>query len=213
MKIFSGSVGKKDFAFTAGVFIIGFLIFLYLGWQVLPGFAYARKEQPVDFRHASHVDNVGLGCDTCHFFYEDGNWAGIPALEVCADCHADTIGDSPEEKMFVEQYIKKNKEVEWALYFRQPQCVSFSHSAHVRRAKIACDTCHGPQGHSERPAVYMVNRVTKYSYIVYDPGVPLNALTIMGRKGEDVWGTLRMDECAECHRARGQSDACFICHK
>lgn len=209
----SDSNGKKDFLVTIGIFIIGFLIFLFLGWQVLPGFAYVKKQQPVDFRHASHVDDVGLGCDTCHFFYEDGTWAGIPALDVCADCHMDTIGQSPEEKMFVEEYVKKNKEVAWALYFRQPQCVSFSHSAHVRRAEMACDTCHGPQGHADYPATYQVNIITKYSYVVYDPDVRINPFTIMSKKGKDVWGTVRMDECAECHRARSQSTACFICHK
>jgi hypothetical protein len=205
--------GKKDFAITIGIFGTGFLVFLCLGWLVLPSFAYVTKKQPVDFRHGSHVQKIGIKCNTCHFFYEDGSWAGVPPLEVCADCHKKVIGKTLEEKKFFEEYIKKNREVEWALYFRQPQCVSFSHSAHVRRAKIACETCHGPQGYSDYPATYQVNIITNYSYIVYDPDIPINPLTIRSGKGKDVWGTVRMDECAECHRARGQSTACFICHK
>jgi len=213
MNVKAVSEDQKDFGITLGVFVIGFLIFLFLGWFVLPGLAYVKKTQSMDFRHASHVEGVGIACDACHFFYEDGSWAGIPALDVCADCHADTIGQSPEEKRFVEEYVKQNKEVDWALYFRQPECVSFSHSSHVRRAGILCKTCHGPQGHSEHPAEYLTNRITKYSYVVYDPNVPFNAATLMSKKGEEVWGTLRMDECASCHRERGQSTACFICHK
>jgi len=201
------------FFFCVAVFGIGFLAFLFLGWFVLPGLVYVKKTQPVDFSHASHVQDVGLACDTCHFFYEDGSWAGIPSLETCSDCHFEAIGDSAEEKRFVEDYVKKNREIEWALYFRQPECVSFSHSSHLRMARIACDTCHGEQGLTDRPAEYLTNRITKYTYVAYDPKVPINAASIVTQKGDKVWGTIRMDECADCHRARGQSTACFICHK
>jgi len=123
------------------------------------------------------------------------------------------IGDSAEEKRFVNEYVKKGKEVPWVLYFRQPECVSFSHSSHVRMASIPCATCHGEQGVSDRPTEYLVNRITKYTYVAYDEEVPINAASMMTRKSEEVWGTIRMNECADCHRARGQSTACFICHK
>jgi hypothetical protein len=206
------SAGQKYFAGILGLFLVGLLIFLLLGWFVLPSLTYERKAQPVNYNPPLHVEKLGITCDTCHFFHEDGSWAGIPTLETCVDCHAETIGDSPEEKKFVNRYVKQNKEVKWALYVKQPECVSFSHSSHVRMAKIACETCHGPQGHSDATE-YLANRITNYSYVVYDPRVPLNAFTIMNEKGSKVWGTMRMDECAGCHRARGTSTACFICHK
>jgi len=204
--------GQKLFGFTIGSFVLGFLVFLIMGWLVLPRLTYAKKSQPIDYNPPLHVEKLGITCDTCHFFYKDGSWAGIPRLETCVDCHMKKIGDSPEEQKFFDEYVKKNKEVKWALYVRQPECVSFSHSSHVRMAKIACETCHGPQGHSDT-AAYLVNRITDYSYVVYDPRVPLNAFTIMRDKGEKVWGTMRMDECARCHRERETSTACFICHK
>ncbi len=198
---------------TLGVFLVGLAGSMLIGWFYLPSLAYVKKEQPVDFRHEFHGEEVGLTCDTCHFFYEDGSWAGIPSIEICKDCHMEVLGDSPQEEAFVNEYVRKNKEVKWALYFTQPECVSFSHSSHVRMAKIACETCHGPQGLSKHPAEYLTNRITNYSYVVYDPKVPLNVATIVGRKGKDVWGTVRMNECAECHRSMGKSTACFICHK
>ena len=206
------SEGQKFFVITLGFFLVGLSIFLFLGWFVFPSAIYVIKTQPVNYNPPLHVEKLGITCDTCHFFHEDGSWAGIPALKTCEDCHTDVIGNSLEEEKFVNEYVKKNKEVKWALYVKQPECVSFSHSSHVRMAKIACETCHGPQGHSDATE-YLTNRITNYSYVVYDRRVPLNAFTIMNNKGGKVWGTMRMDECAGCHRDRGTSTACFICHK
>jgi len=204
--------GRKRFGVTLEFFVVGFFCFLFFGWFLLPGASYVKKNQPINYNPPLHVEKLGITCDTCHFFYKDGSWAGIPTLETCVDCHMDVIGNSPEEQKFVNEYVKKDREVQWALYVRQPECVSFSHSSHVRMAKIACETCHGPQGHSDATE-YLENRITHYSYVAYDPRAPLNAFTIMSEKGEKVWGTMRMDECAGCHRDRGTSTACFICHK
>jgi len=204
--------GQKYFGIIVAFFTTGFLVMLLLGWFVLPGFSYERRTQPVDDNHPLHVEQLGITCDTCHFFHEDGTWAGVPALEICADCHREPVGHSAEELRFVREYIDENIEPKWALYNRQPECVSFSHSSHVRMAKISCNTCHGPQGYSD-VSEYYANRITNYSYVVYDSRVPVNAVTLMNEKGKKVWGTMRMDECAACHRARGTSTACFICHK
>ena len=204
--------GQKYFAVIVVLFAAGLILSLVLGWFFLPALSYEKRSQPVDDNHPLHVERLGLTCDTCHFFHEDGSWAGIPTLQTCVDCHRDPIGDSAEELKFVREYVKKNREPKWALYNRQPECVSFSHSSHVRMAKITCQTCHGPQGYSD-VTEYYANRITNYSYVTYDSRVPLNALTLMNEKGKKVWGTMRMDECAACHRARGTSTACFICHK
>jgi len=212
MRIQNISDGQKYFAVIIAIFATGFLLFLLLGWFLLPGLSYEKRSQPVNDNHPLHVEKLGVTCDTCHFFHEDGSWAGIPALETCIECHQELIGDSPEEVRFVNEYVKKNREPKWALYNRQPECVSFSHSSHVRMAKISCHTCHGPQGYSN-VTEYYANRITNYSYVTYDTRVPLNALTLINQKGKKVWGTMRMDECAACHRSRGTSTACFICHK
>ncbi|RJP25971.1 MAG: cytochrome C [Candidatus Abyssobacteria bacterium SURF_5] len=203
---------QKTFGMAAALVLAGFVAFLVLGWLVLPKLSYETRMQPVDDNHPLHVEKLGLACDTCHFFHEDGSWAGLPALEICADCHEEPIGTTPAEIRFVNEYVKRNREPKWAIYNRQPECVSFSHSSHVRMASISCQTCHGPQGYSD-VTEYHSNRITNYSYVMYDSRVPLNAFTIMSEKGKKVWGTMRMDECASCHRARGTSTACFICHK
>ncbi len=195
------------------IFLAGFTIFHFAGRYGVPMLTYTRQVQPVDFSHVVHGNDVGISCNTCHFFYEDGSWSGIPTLEVCANCHTEVLGGSDAEKKFVAEYVQKNKPVKWGLYFRQPECVSFSHSSHVRRAKLACETCHGPQGLSKHPTEYLTNRITKYSYVVYDNEAQLNLDSILKKKEGNIWGTMGMGECTGCHRARGTSTACFICHK
>ncbi|MDC0336497.1 cytochrome c family protein, partial [Pseudodesulfovibrio sp.] len=76
-------------------FIIGFLATCVLGWAVLPGMFYCEVEQPVWFSHAIHVESEGMDCESCHYFRDDGSYAGFPTNEVCAECHA----VDPEEAM------------------------------------------------------------------------------------------------------------------
>jgi hypothetical protein len=204
---------QKTLTITLVIFLAGFFIFRYVGQNLVPSLMFAKHTQTVAFSHVIHRDDVGIPCDNCHFFYDDGDWSGTPSIEVCAECHEEIIGESRAEERLVNDYIEKGKEIEWALYFRQPQCVSFSHSSHVRRAKLECETCHGPQGLSRHATEYRVNRITKYSYVVYDPDESESVAEITKKNGKGTWGTMSMDECAECHRSMGTSTACFICHK
>ncbi|GAB4331552.1 MAG: cytochrome c3 family protein [Candidatus Abyssubacteria bacterium] len=209
-------LGKPNNSVLAlAVFLAGFVIFHFAGRTVIPALMYTESGQPVEFSHRIHGRDVGISCETCHFFYEDGSWSGIPTVEVCANCHAEVLGESEAERHFVTNYIKENKDVKWGLYFRQPQCVSFSHSSHVRGAKLACETCHGPQGLSGRSTKYLTNRITQYRYVLYDNEASSNPGpdAVSEKRGKKIWGTMGMDECAQCHRARGTSTACFICHK
>ncbi len=198
---------------TLALFIAGFVLFRFVAHYLAPQLMFTTQDQPVDFSHVIHGEDVGAECEDCHFFYDDGSWSGTPTVEVCADCHEEMLGESAAEQTLVSEYIETGKEIQWALYFRQPQCVSFSHSSHVRTAKLVCETCHGPQGLSERPVKYMVNRITRYTQVVYASEPDKDADESDGAKGEGIWGTMGMDQCAECHRTMGTSTACFICHK
>jgi hypothetical protein len=61
--------------------------------------------------------------------------------------------------------VKKEREVPWLVYSRQPDCVFFSHVAHVKMGKMDCVTCHGPIGESESLKPFQQNRITGYSDI------------------------------------------------
>lgn len=185
--------------------LAGFVLALGLGWVVFPAVLYERIDQPVQFSHAVHAgETVGMGCEDCHAILEDGTFTGIPKLEKCATCHQEEVGTSAEEKNFVENYVKKNREVPWLVYSRQPENTYFSHIQHVKEAGLACERCHGPHGKSSELAPYYENRVSGYSRAVWGS-------SISGIKTND-WDGMKMADCIHCHTDNNRL-ACIDCHK
>jgi hypothetical protein len=103
--------------------------------------------------------------------------------------------------------------VPWLIYSRQPDCVFFSHAAHVKAGKMECVTCHGPIGESETLKTYEQNRITGYSRDIWGPN--------MAGIKRNSWDRMKMDDCAECHAqakvpagsVQTEKDGCFVCHK
>ena len=96
----AGEVAKTKEDGSAGVitlfFFIGFIASLILGWVIFPKLLYSQKKQPFDFNHAFHVETVDNGCESCHFFREDGSFSGAPKLAQCIDCHEETRREDPK---------------------------------------------------------------------------------------------------------------------
>ncbi|MGD8547997.1 MAG: cytochrome c3 family protein [Desulfobacterales bacterium] len=173
-------------------FIIGLFASIILGWIIFPKLLYSKKKQPIDFNHVLHMAEVEDGCESCHFFRADGTYSGVPKLDQCIECHEEILGDTPDEIKFFEEYVSKGREVPWLIYSRQPDCVFFSHAAHVKAAGMDCVTCHGHIGESESLKVYEENRITGYSRDIWGK-------SIAGFK-KNTWDRMKMDDCAECHR-------------
>ncbi len=194
-------------------FFIGLAISLIFGWMIFPKLLYSQKKQPINFSHSLHNKLVSNGCESCHFFRDDGSYSGVPKLAQCVGCHEEVQGDSPDEIEFVEKYVQKGIEVPWLVYARQPDCVFFSHAAHVKTAKLDCKTCHGYIGESESLKTYYQNRITGYSRDIWGEN-------IAGIK-KNTWDRMKMDDCAECHQklktsfgsVQTQKEGCFVCHK
>jgi menaquinone reductase, multiheme cytochrome c subunit len=140
-------------------FLLGLTLMMVVGWMIFPKVLYSKKSQPFDFNHKLHLEQVDDGCQSCHFFRKDGTFSGVPRLAQCTDCHEEVIGESKNEAVFVEQYVQKGREVPWHVYARQPDCVFFSHAAHVKGADMDCVTCHGHTGTSESLKPYEENRL------------------------------------------------------
>ncbi len=194
-------------------FIAGLVVSLVVGWGLFPKLLYSQKKQPIAFNHKLHMAEVEHGCESCHYFREDGSFSGIPTLEECMSCHENAIGESDAEGLFMAEYVYKGREVPWYVYARQPDCVFFSHAAHVSMGEMECETCHGNVGESEAPRVYEENRITGYSRDIW--GKSIAGLKI------NSYDRMKMDDCAECHETmtgrrtsvQTQYDACFVCHK
>jgi len=200
---------KDDKGLGLGVvfFIVSFAIFFSIGTFLFPKLLYSKKEQPFNFDHELHVSEAG-GCDSCHFFRDNGSFSGIPKLESCMECHSDEpLGETEDEAVFVEEYVAKEKEVPWLVYARQPDCVFFSHAAHAQGEKsMDCKTCHGPIGESTKSRPYEENRLTGYSRDIWGK-------SIWGFK-KNSWDRMKMDDCADCHKEQmGHQGFCFQCHK
>jgi hypothetical protein len=200
-------------------FMAGLIPALVIGWVLFPVVLHSEQPQPISFSHAIHTDPdiAGIGGDSdvetclfCHSFRDDGTFAGIPALDTCIQCHDDPdypLGETPEEALFLNEYVANEKEIPWLVYSRQPNCVYFSHIAHVKMGKMNCSVCHGDHGRSYQLPDYKENRLTGYSINIWGHN-------IMGFKS-NTWDRMKMDDCAECHTEKGreENNACFVCHK
>jgi hypothetical protein len=194
-------------------FILGFVASLIVGWVIFPKLLYSQKQQPVAFNHALHNELVDEGCESCHFFREDGSYSGVPKLAQCIDCHEEVQGESEAEEYFVTEYVQKEREVPWLIYAKQPPCVFFSHVAHVKKGGMDCVTCHGHIGESESLRVYEENRISGYSRDIWGKNI--------GGFKKNSWDRMKMDDCAECHRKENvnqgsvqtEKGGCFVCHR
>lgn len=180
-------------------FLAGLAVALGAGWLAFPRVLYRSSPQPVNFSHKIHADKAGAKCEDCHAFRDDGTFAGLPTLDKCAGCHAAPMGTTAAEKSFIDDFVTPNREPRWASYARQPENVSFSHAAHVKRAKLACAACHGNTGAGNAPRPYQIDRISGYS--------------------RDIWKTpgmahgMKMADCVDCHRRQGLEHSCLDCHK
>lgn len=209
-QVAAGNAGKKPSGASAATFLFffvaGFAASLVAGWVVFPKLLYSEKKQPFDFNHETHVEMLGDDCESCHFFRDDGSYAGVPSMNQCIDCHEDLQGDSSDEEIFVRDYVKAEKEVPWLIYSKQPDCVFFSHAAHVKKAEMECAECHGDIGESESLKPYQENRLTGYSRDIWGYNIAGIAKNSQSR--------MKMDDCGSCHLERmGSKGSCFQCHK
>ncbi|MBU0733857.1 MAG: cytochrome c family protein [Proteobacteria bacterium] len=212
------NIAVQDGAF----FLLGLIGALIVGWIIFPAVLYSKQAQPINFNHALHLDSEKVDgidgktkaekCEFCHGFRDDGSFTGIPKLEKCTECHDDPespLGETPVEKEFMKRYVANEKEIPWLVYSKQPDCVYFSHIAHVKMGTIACATCHGDFADNEKLPLYVKNRLTGYSINIW--GKRISGF-YWNKKPSD---RMKMDDCARCHTKmeQEQNNACFVCHK
>lgn len=100
-------------------------------------------EQPIKFPHDVHTGKLNLACTHCHQFADKSARAGIPAVQVCMECHKTAAIDRPEVQKLLK-YWEDKEPIPWVKVhgFRQNANVLFRHKPHIR-AGVDCATCHG----------------------------------------------------------------------
>ena len=188
------------------LFMAGLTAALAVGWLIFPEVLYEKIDQPLQFSHKIHTgETVGLPCEECHSFREDGSFTGIPKLEKCAGCHSQALGTSSEEKRLVDDFVTPGREIPWFAYASQPQNAYFPHIRHVRLGNIACERCHGPHGSSDSLASFERNRISGESRAIWGS-------SLAGIKS-GPWDGMKMDDCSDCHKEKGVAGGCLSCHK
>jgi hypothetical protein len=140
-------------------------------------------EQPIAFPHDLHAGPTSqIPCMYCHSSADRSVDAGIPAVQVCAGCHAPVgapifRGDRPEIQKLAA-YWREQRPIPWVRIYDLPDHAHFPHMRHVN-AGVTCQECHG--------AVETMPVVTKEA-------------------------SLQMGWCVECHRQREVRTDCFVCH-
>ncbi|MBI2193403.1 MAG: c-type cytochrome [Planctomycetes bacterium] len=115
--------------------------------------------QPILFSHALHAGKLEISCLYCHHGAEKGPVAGVPAVQLCMNCHnvvkkpADAQKPSKElEKLLAVWEARKDaapRSIEWVRVHRLPDFVFFDHQVHVQN-RVQCQECHGPVETMER---------------------------------------------------------------
>lgn len=103
-------------------------------------------DQPIKFSHKIHAGNNKIDCKYCHHTSEFNKSAGIPAMELCMNCHVLVREGANSGKFEISKVVdayENKKNVEWTRIHNLPDHVFFSHAQHVGIAKVDCQKCHG----------------------------------------------------------------------
>lgn len=141
-----------------------------------------RPEQPIKFSHVTHVANNRIECQYCHWSVAKSSYAAIPEVETCMGCHKLINKGKDEEST---KNIAKIKE-----YYDKGEPIPWV-KVHVfpdhakfnhKRHVKAGVSCQ--ECHGQIPEMEVVERVS----------------------------SMKMGWCIDCHRQRGTSIDCLVCH-
>src|SRR5262249_13303947 len=118
--------------------------------------AFDPIAQPVMFDHRHHVRDDGIDCKYCHVAVETSPYAGVPATEVCMNCHGQIWSDAPLLSEVRKSYFS-GQPIRWWRVNALPDHVFFSHAVHVDRG-VGCVSCHGRV--DQMGAVYQARPLT-----------------------------------------------------
>lgn len=156
--------------------MISILFFVVAGYYVTKGaIGLGRQKgyqpiQPIYYSHKVHAGINQINCLYCHGSAWESKTAGIPAVNICMNCHKGISEYTKGPKLYNENgdeingtaeiaklykasgFDPKNpskwdpskaKPIEWVKIHNLPDHVYFNHSQHIRAGKVQCQTCHG----------------------------------------------------------------------
>jgi len=171
--------------------MLAILLFIVGGYFVTKGaIGLGRQKdyqpvQPIYYSHKVHAGINQINCLYCHGSAWESKTAGIPAVNICMNCHKAITEYTKGPKLYNEEGDEINgtaeiaklhkaagfdpakptswdpskaKPIEWIKIHNLPDHVFFSHAQHVNAGKVQCQTCHG-----EIPAMDEVKQFAELS--------------------------------------------------
>jgi len=115
-------------------------------------------EQPIAYSHKLHAGTLKIECEYCHSGARRSIHAGVPATQVCMNCHKLVDSTDRPELEKLKKYFADGEVIPWKKVHDLPDFVYFSHKRHVRGG-LACQECHG-EVQDEMEAAYRVSELT-----------------------------------------------------
>lgn len=156
--------------------IISILLFIVGGYYLSKGaIGLGRQKgyqpvQPIYYSHKVHAGINQINCLYCHGSAWESKTAGVPAVNICMNCHKAITSYEKGPKLYNEEGDEVNgtaeiaklykyagfdparpsswdpskaKPIEWIKIHNLPDHVYFNHSQHIRIGNVQCQTCHG----------------------------------------------------------------------
>ena len=144
--------GALKFAIPLITALLVPLIMVVFGlWFVFPRIVLGKTpppEQPINFPHTVHVQELGIDCTFCHRNVAKEAAASVPAVEQCMFCHKIAGKDKPEIQKLAAAWDNKQP-INWKRVHRLPDHVQFVHEVHIQ-AGFECTQCHGDVASMEK---------------------------------------------------------------
>lgn len=171
-------------------------------------------DQPIKFSHKVHAGDNGIDCMYCHTTTEQSKSAGIPAANLCMNCHVLIREGTHSGKFEIAKVVdaaQGGKPMEWIRIHNLPDHVFFSHEVHVGSGKLDCAQCHGQvqemdivKQHSDLSMGWCVNchRDTKVDFLgnaFYENYLALHEDIRAGKVDSLTAADLGANDCMRCH--------------
>ena len=142
--IFSKKFDKMIPFLIVGKFFAIILVVLVVWYYFSPKHTAVgyQPDQPINYSHKVHVEQLGLDCRYCHVNVEKSPHATVPPSQICMNCHDNNIKKNSEEIKKLQAYHNKGESIPWKRIHNLADYAYFSHEAHVN-VGVACVSCHG----------------------------------------------------------------------
>ena len=141
-----------------------------------------RPEQPIKFSHVTHVQKNKMECQYCHWSVGKASYAAIPEVKTCMGCHEALVPGQTEEQKVEIKKIKDAYAAGKPIEWNKVHVMPDYLKFNHKRHVKAGVSCQ--ECHGQIPEMEKVERVS----------------------------SMKMGWCVSCHRERGASIDCLVCH-